>query len=330
MNFLPIHRIELFLHESFGFGKMKSEPLRGGLLNQNLLISVSEKKFVLKVYRKEMTEEKVLRMHELMSFVSGQGIPVTLPIATKRIDGFVTAIYPFSSAEHPPRYKNSHASIRAMGDMLGRIHVVLDQYQTDVPKSTPKELMKAWEVDSSLKEILSLRENLKDVLPSMKKEINHVLDVYEKILTKEEWNSHFFSDLPIRYCHGDYHIMNILMHGSTINTVLDWEKAGWDFRSKELMRSVIYNCRKTSGELSWPLVETYLKAYRMHVSVSDLERELVFECGLRKMVFSFWAIKQYIAGHKNFRLNVLRRVAMVQGLTSHRQEYAERIAQLLS
>lgn len=329
LHFLSPDRLAPFLKDSFGTKKFKLEPLRGGLLNQNSLLTVGTKRYVLKVYREEMDEAKVGEMHRLMKFASSHDVPVTLPIATAMIDGHVAATYPFATGEHPPRYRNNHARIQAMGETLGRIHSVLDRYQPNTKIPTHTELTKGWQPNRAVDEITILRNELKQQSLSVRKETSTVLDTYERILTNEDWNNDDFQQLPIRFCHGDYHIMNILMRGSTITAVLDWEKAGWNFRGREIMRSVIFNCRKTSQELNWPSVAIYLKAYRTHTSISDLDGQLAFECGLRNIVFSFWAIKQYLAGHKHFRSNIIRRVAMMEGLIKQRAEYAERIAEML-
>lgn len=298
-------------------------------MNQNSLLLVGRKKYVLKVYRDEMTETKVEEMHRLMKFVSTSNIPVALPVVTATINRYVTALYPFATGEHPPRYRNNHVRIESMGQMLGWIHLVLNRYQPKTEKLTHRELIKAWQLGRALEEIKFLREEVKKYSASVKKEMNGVLDVYERIYHEQDWRSHEFLNLPIEFCHGDYHIMNLLMRDSKIAAVLDWEKAGWDFRGREIMRSIIFNCRKTSSELSWPSVAIYLNGYRKHASISDLDRRLAFECGLRNVVFGFWGIKQYLAGHKHFRSNIMRRVAMMEGLTKHRKEYAERIAGML-
>lgn len=192
-----------------------------------------------------------------------------------------------------------------------------------------EEVTKSFEPRSSLKEICDLRRQLIGQPSAVKREFNTVLDTYEEIISSQTWDIAPFSKLPIRFIHGDYHMQNLLMKGNEIVTVLDWEKCGWSFRGKEIMRSIIHNCRKTASELSWPLIETYLRAYRQHATLSPVEASLTFECGYRPVVFGFWAIKQYLLGHKHFRQNILRRKQILQVCTDHRVEYAERIAQLL-
>lgn len=329
ISFLSQDQLEPFLKDSFGTKKYKTEPLRGGLLNQNSLITFDGGKCVLKVYRNEMTETKVKEMHRLMEFVSRRHIPVTTPITTVSLNKYIVALYPFAPGEHPPRFRNSRVRIEAMGEMLGKIHLTLGSYQPKTKQPSNKELLKAWDIRPAMEEILQLEENIKKHPISIRKEVNKILDTYKKIYNREGWDNKNFLNLPIQLCHGDYHIMNLLMQKQKITAILDWEKAGWDFRSKEIMRSIIFNCRKNSSELNWPSVTVYLKAYRKYISMTDLERQLTFECGLRNIVFGFWAIKQYLAGQKQFRLNIIRRVAMMEGLIKQRKEYAARIAELL-
>ncbi|MSR85450.1 hypothetical protein EXS71_03405 [Candidatus Uhrbacteria bacterium] len=327
-SFLLPTELQPVLQDFFGKKKIKTKILRGGLLNQNEWLSVDGEKYVLKIYRLEMTEEKVKETHRLMKFVANHDIPVSLPIKTVMSDGYVIALYPFISGEHPLRYKNTHIRMHKMGMMLGKIHSMLDTFSFKGKKPVYKKLC-SWRADYALDRIRGFRQALFDHPASFRKELTKILDVHEQTILQQNWSMKGFDHLPIRLNEGDFHTKNILMHGSQITAVLDWEKAEWGFRGFEVMRSTIFNCRKSATELSWPHIKSYLQGYKIFGRLNDLERELAFECGYRNMVFSFWAIEQYLLGDKRFRDHIIRRISSIKTLTKHRTEYAKRIPELL-
>ncbi len=329
LSFLSTSQIEPFLRDFFGHVTIQREVLPRGLLNQNSLLTVGDRKFVLKVYRRDMPLVKVETTHRVMEFVSGYNIPIALPLVTQMIEEHVVVLYPFIVGVHPAFYRNSFVRLGNMGEMLGRIHEVLDLYRSDLEKPLYEKLTGSWDVPKAIEKIDLIRESLKQYPKSVQEKVGHILQTLEQLISDQTWEIEPFLQLPIRFIQGDFHAANILMRGSEIVSVLDWEKTGWNFRGFELMRSVLFNCRRTVSELSWPHVETYLKAYREHGQLNELEKELVFECGLRNFLFSFWAIEQYLGGRKELWPNIVRRMRMAENLVKCRVEYAEKVAGFL-
>ena len=329
IKFIDEHKLKPFIYKFVGRNKWALKLLKGGLLNQNYILIVGSKKFVLKVYRPEVTVEKAKEMFGIMRFILKHGIPAVLPIDSTIIEGFTVSIFPFINAEHPPRYKNSHGRIKNMGIMLGKIHSVLGEYKTTAPIPSLEKLTRPLEPRNSLSEIKDLRKRLRTLPKTNRRELMSVLDTYEDIISTEAWGNVAFDKLPVHYIHGDYHINNLFTKDNKVIAIIDWEKSKQSYRAYEIMRSVIFNCRKSAGEFSWPLIEEYLKAYTSQIKITDIEAEYAFECGYRAVVFGFWAIRQYLAGHKHFRTNILKRKKIIQLMTKHRAEYSERIAGLL-
>lgn len=329
IEFISPAQIKQFVRDQLSTGPILLKPMSGGLLNQNVLVTSADAKFVVKVYRPEMNREKVDEMHRLMAHCAKRGIPVCLPCKQSEVDGFVLAAYPFTEGQHPPRHRKTQETIAEMGAMLGRIDKALDAFR---PKEERPASLAPTKYDPTvlLQRINELRQILLGKSVSLRREVNANLDVYEKLTQELDWPDQGFADLPLRVCHGDFHGYNILMREGKIDAVLDWEKSGWDWRGFELMRSILFNCRYDEGRLSWPLIETYIKAYRNAGSVlSSLECSLAFECGFRRTFFSLWAIKRYIDGNADIRGHVIRRIKLFVNLAKHRAEYAERTADLL-
>lgn len=309
-------------------GSFSISVLAGGLLNQNFFVKTGNKKFVLKVYRPEIDAKKIQEMHRMMRFASGHGLPVPSPQKTEVIKNHVVSIYPYLRGENPPRFRNTESRIHSMGETLGKLHLALNTFRPSLSKPTPSTLA-SWNPDIFIKDIRAVRSSLIGKNAEMQKEVNHALDTAQSIVSADSWNKTDFLTLPIRICHNDYHIDNILMSNDRITGILDWEKAGWHWRPYEIMRSILWNCRKNESTLNWNLVKIYLTGYKKYATLNLQERELAFECGFRKMLFSLWGIKEYISGRTELRANTRRRGALLKTLNINRQEYTKKIADYL-
>ncbi len=328
-RFLPRKDIQAFINSTFPARSYVVEPLSGGLLNQNFLLTAGREKLVLKVYRPEMPFEKVEEIHRVMQAVAKSNILVGLPVKSVELGGYAVAVYPFLKGENPKRFGNTPARIHAMGSMLGKLHVAFDTFHTEITKPEPLQIA-SWDPISFMEKIHGLRERIAASRVSHKQTLDKTLDLYEEIIARGDWSKEKFLKLPIQLCHNDYHTYNILMQKNQITGILDWEKFGWTWRAFEIMRSVIFNCRKTEKDFDWKLIETYLRAYREETNVSALTSKLAFDCGYRKMLFSLWTIEQYVDhGRKELFENILRRASIIKTMADNYDEYPERIAELL-
>ncbi len=309
-------------------GAFSLRALSGGLLNQSALIEAGRQRLLLKVYRDKMDNAAVAETHRLMAFVAARGIPVPLPVAVGEVGGRVVALYPFVAGVHPPKFNDPYVEV--MGGMLGRIDAVLDGFRPSAPKPLAASLSRAQDVPGFLREMDEVRAQLHVLRPSDRAYIGRCLDDLAWAVREVPWQETNTDDLPVRVCHNDFHSYNVLMRGGRITAVLDWEKAGWQFRGFEAMRSVIFNCRSSWRKVDGDSADAYLRAYARHVRLSVRERETAFVCGLREMTFSLWAVREYLRGHAAVRANIRRRTAVVRFLAAHREAFAERVARALT
>lgn len=327
MRFVATTEIRSQLRETLG-PLASVSPMAQGLLNQNLCVRTkSGATFLFKTYRPEMPRAKVDDMHRMMEHASKKGIPVSLPVATYEIGGHAAALYPFVEGTHPERF--GERPIRAMGEMLGRVDAALDAFRPAGKKPTSLEVAR-WDPDKMVAEIDEIRASVRRKPKAVRDEVERVLSSYERVLPLGDWDARRFARLPVRVCHNDYHIKNILVRGGAVVAVLDWEKAGWDWRGFEAFRSVMFNCRGSARGLDWNLIRPYLHGYKRFATMNALERELAFDCGFNKAFFSLWAAKQYAAGNTRVRDNMLRRSRALPFLFRHREEFREKIATLLA
>lgn len=329
MQFVATKEIRPILRETIGAG-FSMEPLAGGLLNQNVLVTTSDGgMFVFKVYRLVMTSpSKLDETHRMMAHAATRGILVPLPVATYEIGEHVAALYPFAEGAHPSRYSAGTRRVGLMGETLGRVDKALDSFRPMASKPLSLELA-SWDPEKFVGEIASIRASLRGKPRQVRDDVEVALAMHEEILAKGDWDKRPFARLPVRACHNDYHTQNVLMRRDGTVVVLDWEKAGWDWRGYEVARSVMFICRRSNGTYCWDNVKAYLDGYGRHASLSDRERETAFLCGFNKAFFSLWAAKEYVSGRPEMREHLVRRGKLMPYLFKHRAEFSERIAGLL-
>lgn len=329
IRFLKNADLEPFVRDYLSTDRFSMRATSGGLLNQNMVVTAAKEKLLLKVYRPKIDDEKVREIHRMMRHCANAGIPVPSVLTQKMIGGFHVVLCPFILGEHPSRFENNNVRIKKMGEMLASVELALKSFRSRAEKPTSRMLAN-WDPEGFLKEIGSIRRGLRSHPVSLRREVGHDLDVTQRIVERGDWSAKHFLALPVRLIHGDYHIKNILFRKNKIVAVLDWEKAEWNWLGFEVGRSIMFNCRRNKGTINWSLAETYVKSYRrVYGPWTDLERALAFECGFRKLLFSLWAIKAYVAGDRDMRTHVDRRIALTQTLADHRDEYAERLANFL-
>lgn len=324
-KFLESNQYQPFMHETFGRTKVSTNPLKGGLLNQNIRIDSKGISFVLKIYRPEVDSNKLAETHRLLNFVQKRDIPVALPIASQQIDGYQAAIYPLLKGEHPPRLRNSQKNLFIMGEMLGRIHKALEKFSPKKDKSA-MDMMNKEKVAAGFREIDGLLHSARKADRAF---LQPVVKFQKTLFARDNFDYQRQSKLPLCYCHGDFHFANILMNKDAITGVLDWEKAAYMSRSQELMRSLLFNTRVSIGKFSLPGIRAFISGYKQHVTLTPLEKELMFEVGFRKYAFDFWAMRQFLSGQRSLRSNIKRRFLGSKTLAREQEVYKNKIAEFL-
>lgn len=330
LEFLEKPKIDRLVKEAFPHTRSSWKLLAKGLLNQNILIRADQREYLLKVYRPEVTAQELNEMHRVLEFVKGEGIPVPELVSYQETDNVRVAVYTFLSGKHPSLYSRSRTRIAAMGDMLGRVHVALERYREkfSMVQSAPDPVMPT--AEEKLKKIAGLCEKAQEAKPPKYKVLLSVLGEAANRLQSRTWGVHAFDKLPHHLCHGDFHTKNILFSGNRLTGVIDWEKFSWGGHAFEVMRSIVYNCRRTSSSLDWTSVKTYVRAYRQHQELTSLECQLAFPFVFQKLMFGTWAEEQYLKGQRELWDNVERRRAINAYLFRNAEHFTERMARLLA
>ncbi len=331
MTFFAQDDLNRLLAELFPNEKVKISSLDKGLLNQNLVVETKAEKLLLKIYRSEVGKQELQDMHRVMEFVDERGVPVPkLIMNTERSDRQI-GLYRYLLGKNPVLYSKSILRIEAMGEMLGQIHKILDDYaRIYKPEDVTPMQAEIHKREEKVKKIQVLIEKAKQQeLPHIK-ELIGILEERVSRLESQDWDFASFDQLPHHFVHGDFHTANILFSGNHLAGVLDWEKAGWGGHAFEIMRSIIFNCRRTAKSLNWQNVETYVKAYKQHQSLTSAECELAFPFVFSKMMFGTWTEEEYLKGRTDVWENVLRRHEINAYLFKNQQAFTKRFAELFS
>ncbi|MBP9763011.1 phosphotransferase [Patescibacteria group bacterium] len=331
LTFIESSGIDSLLKTFFPTERLSWKSLDKGLLNQNILVEAQAGRYLLKIYRPEVTSQDLQEIHQVMEFVGARGIPVPkLVNHLETTNGQGVGLYTFLPGKNPSRYSSAVSRVANVGDMLGRIHVSLEEYRETFNKELTAQDPALPTKEEKLEKIEKLIDQAKHDQPPQYEELIRLLTEQAKRLASRNWDVQVFDTLPRHLCHGDFHTKNILCKGNKVTGVLDWEKTGWGGHAYEVMRSIVYNCCRAPGNFNWQSIQAYIRAYRQHQTLTPLECELAFPFVFQKLIFGTWMEEQYLKGRPEVWENVIRRCTMNAYLFKHEKRIAERIQSLLS
>ncbi len=177
-----------------------------------------QKKYVLERLSKTDVPHKLL-VAQVVSYLSGQGLTGITPYLQNRENEFITGLH----------------------DTFWQIQ----SYHEGVPLSRPRHLLDPWRGTASADFLRDLWKksptigntfrlpqfSLKDYVRSMASAMRRCNAVeYEKLQgVLHHLESDFFEAyeaVPMRFCHGDFHPLNIIWGTASIRSVIDWEFMG--------------------------------------------------------------------------------------------------------
>jgi homoserine kinase type II len=99
--------------------------------------------------------------------------------------------------------------------------------------------------------------------------LGRLLDDYDALLTRA---SPLYASLPKQLCHEDCDPSNILLEGTRVTGVLDWEFCALDLRPMDLVVALTWwpLGRFGSGE-EWPIIAALLRGYALRRALSTAE-----------------------------------------------------------
>lgn len=282
---------DLEIEESFG-------KVAGGYLSDNFSIGNNEKKYFLRQYRSQYDRERIESMHRIKKFFLENGIPIIPPIETSEgktffeLKGRFYALFPFIEEETIEASNLSFGSIRSIGKMLAKIHVLSKDGFPNITevKTEIFNKEKAIEQGEEFLKIIKEKEKLDDFDRMALRQITYKLE-------KIRENDTTVEDLSLKsdhLIHGDFHELNLFFaNNGEVKFVYDLEKAVIAPRAYEIARSLDYICLTKFDEDHYIKAKEFIKAYRSIYELSDqeLRKGWIFWC--LKNVHSFWIEKAH-------------------------------------
>lgn len=287
------------LGEEFALGEVQTlNENTQGVLNRNFVLVTSTGTYFLKSVRAKQ-HSRISYIAAVEKFFKNQSIPAVCMKESRlgtlflKLEDNLYTVYPFIPNTHIHTYSKNH--MRAMGEMLGRIHHAGASQLPDLFASHRFAVQEQGEVIDELTKrrsyILS-KENLD--------EIDEVFLAYIDLKLKRIRNC--FTE-PLLTCdtlvHGDYHDRNILFEGEKIVGICDWEKALVAPRAYEVARALEIICfgagqhttltEQDMRESASVFIASYRSIYP--ISAGELNSGLMLR--LYKLIHSTWIERQH-------------------------------------
>ncbi|HET8575184.1 MAG TPA: phosphotransferase [Candidatus Paceibacterota bacterium] len=293
---------ELFseIWEKYGVGEVLiAERISKGFLSENFVLSTASGKWFLKRYR-PMSEARVREIHAAKKFFHDGGVPVILPVETKKGETFFAhegsfyALFPFVSGLQPERFSQEMTDemIVSLGQTLARMHLL--GKGSDLKCESEKA--DGWDKKASLE----TAGKLEKVIKNLPRQTEFDALAFQTIALKKkliEDNKVRLEDLRLtadHLIHGDYHDQNVFWDSKgKISHVFDFEKTRYTPRTSELFRSALYSFFDEDTEMSLERIHMYLRAYLEIYPMSDRELYDGFLAHRLGEIHGFWIEKEH-------------------------------------
>lgn len=117
---------------------------------------------------------------------------------------------------------------------------MIQKYIRNIPLKRPEYINDNWRAEKAIGFIKKLKLENPPYIEKEKFDIKKYIKKIQQTILKNELNisnvtekysrfieKNLVEDLPISFCHGDFHPMNILWGNKDINSVIDWEFCGY-------------------------------------------------------------------------------------------------------
>lgn len=237
----------------YTFESVKSFELADmGEVNSTYIVTLQNKKVVLRVY-KERTKEEIQLEYDVLTQL--EDLPVTKLYSTIKgnyllsIKTYNVAVFKFIKGKHVP-FTNKH--LEKAGCMLGRIHSKLKDFKpSNVQVKTPIG-----------------KRKINETLELIKKEYHSVPKRFEKFVQKRV-DTTITPELDRVICHGDYHGGNILFHEGEVSGVIDFDDCSYSNKIFDLAGGIFWNCHKEN--IDFERAKVFVSAYKKHMKLDDKE-----------------------------------------------------------
>ncbi|MDY6838851.1 MAG: aminoglycoside phosphotransferase family protein [Thermodesulfobacteriota bacterium] len=210
------------------------------------------------------------RIIGLLDYLSRQGTPAIRPYLCTKNKGCIVncddrfwQLAPY--IEGAPLDRPGYVFDNWRGSVLAGFLIDLREKARDVPGFSPLEPF-------SIKGyIYGLMSQIKRHKPELFKEMVPVVAFLEKRFMAVH------DRLPVAFCHGDYHPLNVIWSSDSIHAVIDWEFSGYKPEIYDIANLIGCSGMEDPGGLSGDLVKELVRQLRGAGMISDLSWEHLCE-----------------------------------------------------
>lgn len=250
-------------------------PLTQGANNTVYLIDADSGRYVLRIYRNHADIARLDAEYQILFALQRAGLPFTIPapiaaadgqyyvqIADAEQSGQIAALFPWLPGAHPDREDTAAAFGAAVA--LGQLDQAL------AALSFPRDQLPA-PLGDFAQRYPALADPIATLatLTSDAVAIGRIANVYQQL--NEELPA-LYAALPCQMVHSDYDPSNILMEGTKVAVVLDFEFCTHDLRALDLTVALSWWPIELFGSgQEWPLIDALGMGYASQIQLTDDE-----------------------------------------------------------
>ena len=250
-------------------------PLTHGANNAVYLVDADSSRYVLRIYRNHADAARLDAEYQSLFALQNAGLPFAIPAPVATIDGQyhikisdaeygrqIAALFPWLPGDHPQRQDTAAAFGAAIA--LGQLDQAL------AALSFPRDQLPA-----PLGDFVRRYPTLADppatlaTLTSDTAAIDRIASLYHHLNAELPA---LYATLPCQMVHSDYAPSNILMEGTRVTAVLDFEFSTYDLRALDLTVALSWWPIELLGTgQEWPLIDALGTGYASQIQLTHDE-----------------------------------------------------------
>ncbi|GII78438.1 hypothetical protein Sru01_34200 [Sphaerisporangium rufum] len=264
--------------ERFGLGEIRHVAfIAEGMMNPNWRLETGRGVFALKQIV-DVTLSKARRSLQVLGVLGAEGLPVCVPRLVDtdpvvEIDERGYCLLEWANGAHRQGTSLNLSETRDLGELVGRIHLVLASPATGLDRPTVAPRAKVTTPKAALEDA----ERFLDVIKSLDEagpfdvDTRHRLE-RRKVLINTRAERRPMDEVPIGpagWTHGDLQPFNLLWHDGEITAVLDWDRLAVRPYAEEVVRTAQVQFTNDEGCLDLRRISAFVAGYRSIVTITD-------------------------------------------------------------
>ena len=281
--------IQVSIRQNYNLTMESATPIGTGAMSTTMRLATNRGIWFLKIYKSARTQrtptqpdlQRIIFVHAVQTFLHQEDFPVPRLLPNNSGETFSVCNTPLETGEvyalsefiEGFDYDVANSDqLRASGEMLGRLHQQLHQFQPEIQLAEPS-------LETEI--FIQLQERLSRLQPVVEEDLVLPTQIDSWIQEVEVLKSSVGALHDAQYeqdwlIHGDYRAQNLKFDGSDIRAILDLDTACPASRLYDLGYALVFfpavyqDTPLTSNQQS-----IFLRAYESICPLSDAEREML-------------------------------------------------------